>query len=113
MASYIPGDEKKSCMVLAAEMAQVEAEIAKKLPKSDKTGGNILLGAAGCFLIVPWFFMDLKGADKIEVEALQRRYNALSIFAADKRITLCDSGGGYYRFRACNRRSWSRHDAGR
>lgn len=83
-ASYIAGDEKKSCMVLKAEMAQIEAEIANKLPKSDKTLGNVLLGTAGVFLIVPWFFMDLKGADKIEVEAMRRRYNALSIFAADK-----------------------------
>ena len=82
--SYIPGDEKKSCLVLKAEMAQIEAEISNKLPKSDKTLGNVLLGAAGCFVIVPWFFMDLKGADKIEVEAMQRRYNALSIFASDK-----------------------------
>ena len=56
--SYIPGDEKKSCLVLKAEMAQIEAEIANKLPKSDKTLGNVLLGAAGCFVIVPWFFMD-------------------------------------------------------
>jgi hypothetical protein len=84
VASYIAGDEKKSCTVLKAEMAQLEADIANKLPKSDKTLGNVLLGAAGCFVIVPWFFMDLKGADKIEVEAMQRRYNALSIFAADK-----------------------------
>ena len=28
--------------------------------------------------------MDSKGADKIEVEALQWRYNWLSVFAADK-----------------------------
>lgn len=84
VASYIAGDEKKSCMVLKAEMAQIEAEIANKLPKSDKTLGNVLLGTAGVFLIIPAFFMDLKGAEKIEVEAMQRRYNALSIFAADK-----------------------------
>ena len=86
--SYIPGDEKKSCVVLKAEMAQIEADILKKLPHADKTGGNILLGVAGAFLIVPWFFMDLKGADKIEVEALQRRYNTLSILAADKECVI-------------------------
>lgn len=84
VASYIGGDEKKSCMVLKAEMSQLEAEIANKLPKADKTLGNVLLGTAGVFLIVPAFFMDLKGADKIEVQAMQRRYNALSIFVADK-----------------------------
>ena len=91
--SYMPGDENKSCMILKAEMAQIEADVHKKLPKSDKTGSNILLGAAGCFLIVPWFFMDLKGADKIEVEAFQRRYNALALIAADKgcSIGLADS----------------------
>ena len=84
MESYIPGDEKKSCMILKAEMSQIEAEISNKLPKSDKTLGNVLLGAAGVFLIVPWFFMDLKGADKVEVEAMQRRYNSLSLFLIDK-----------------------------
>ena len=88
--SYIPGDENKSCMILKAEMAQIESEIRKKLPKADKTGSNVLLGIAGAFLIVPWFFMDLKGADKIEMEALQQRYNALSLFAADKN---CDITG--------------------
>lgn len=88
ITSYIPGDEKKSCLVLSAEMAQIEAEIAKKLPHADKTAGNILLGVTGWFLIIPWFFMDLKGADKIEVEAMQRRYNALSLFAADKNCDL-------------------------
>ena len=91
--SFMPGDDKKSCMILKAEMAQIENDIRKKLPKSDKTGGNVLLGAAGCFLIVPWFFMDLKGADKIEMEAFQRRYNALSLLATDKgcSIGLADS----------------------
>ena len=86
--SYLPGDDQKSCMILKAEMAQIENEIRKKLPKSDKTGSNVLLGTAGCFLIVPWFFMDSKGADKIEVEAFQRRYNALSLLAADKGCTI-------------------------
>ena len=84
VASYIPGDEKKSCLVLKAEMAQIEADIANKLPKSDKTGGNIILGAAGVIIWPLWLFMDLKGADKIEVEAMQRRYKSLAIFAADK-----------------------------
>lgn len=82
--SYIPGDEKKSCLILKAEMAQIEAEIADKLPKSDKTGSNILLGAAGVIIWPLWLFMDLKGADKIEVEAMQRRYKALTLFLVDK-----------------------------
>ncbi len=69
-------------------MAQIEAEVAERLPESDKTAGNLLLGAAGLFLIVPWFFMDLKGADKIEVKALQRRYNSLGIFVAEKKCMI-------------------------
>ena len=82
--SYMPGDENKSCMILKAEMAQIESDIHKKLPKSDKTGGNILLGAGGVVIWPLWLFMDLKGADKIEMEAFQRRYNALALLAADK-----------------------------
>lgn len=91
VASYMPGDEKKSCGVLRAEMAQIETEIHKKLPGSDKTGRNILVGAGGLIIWPLWLFMDLKGADKIEVEALQRRYNYLAIIAADKGCTISQS----------------------
>ena len=86
--AYQYGDEKKSCERLAAEISQTEADIAAKLPKSDKTGSNVALGVAGAFLLVPWFFMDFSEADKVEVEALRRRYNNLVNISADKECAL-------------------------
>lgn len=71
------GDEDKSCKQLITEMNYIESEIARLLPKSDKTGRNIACGATGLIFIVPLFFMDLKQGEKKEVEAYQNRYNRL------------------------------------
>lgn len=88
VVEYHHGDEKKSCRMLKAEMAQLQADIGKKV--GDRSGTlmqNTALGVTGVLLIVPFFFMDLSGADKIELEALQRRYNALGRIAAEKDCT--------------------------
>ena len=82
--TYQYGDEKRSCEGLRAELSNLEADIQKKLPDSDKTGSNVALGVAGAFLLVPWFFMDFSKADQVEIEALRRRYNSLVIISADK-----------------------------
>ena len=82
--SYQYGDDKKSCNTLKAEISSLEAEIAAKIPDSNKTGSNVALGVAGVFLIVPWFFMDFSKADQVEVEALRRRYNSLVLIASEK-----------------------------
>lgn len=81
---YMPGDEKRSCGSLQAEMAQIQSDIARMLPQSDKFGYNALCVVGGVLVIVPFFFMDLKDAEKIEIEALRRRYNRLSIIASEK-----------------------------
>jgi hypothetical protein len=86
----MPGDEKRSCQGLKAEMSQIQADIARLLPKSDKFGYNALCVAGGVLVIVPFFFMDLKDAEKTEIEALRRRYNHLSVIAAEKE---CDVSG--------------------
>ena len=82
--SYQPGDEKRSCNGLKAEISNVEADIQRKLPDAEKTGSNVALGVAGAFLLVPWFFMDFSKADQIEIEALRRRYNQLVILSSEK-----------------------------
>ncbi len=69
---------------MKAEMAQLEVDMQRILPKTDKTGHNVVHGVAGAFLIVPWFFMDFKGADKIEFDAMRNRYNYLLILAGEK-----------------------------
>lgn len=82
--TYQYGDEKRSCAGLRSELSNIDADIQRKLPDSDKTGSNVALGVAGAFLLVPWFFMDFSKADQVEIEALRRRHNSLVIIAADK-----------------------------
>jgi len=74
---YRAGDEEMTCSDLKTEMAYIEAEVDKLLPESKKTGKNVALGAAGLFLIFPWFFMDLSSAEKQEIRAYNERYLAL------------------------------------
>ncbi len=81
------GDQKKSCEALEFEMTNIQGEIQRLLPKTDKTGKNVALGVAGWFLLVPWFFMDFKNAEQTEYEAYRQRYNHLSVIAMDKQ---CD-----------------------
>ena len=82
--TYQYGDEKRSCNGLKAEISNIESDIQRKLPDSDKSGSNVALGIAGAFLLVPWFFMDFSKADQVEIEALRRRYNSLVIISAEK-----------------------------
>ena len=84
VSSYQYGDEKKSCQRLKAEIANVESEIASLLPKSEKGANNAVMGVAGLFILGPWFFMDFSEAEKVEIQALRRRYNNLVGISADK-----------------------------
>ena len=85
IATYLPGDEKKSCSSLKAEVANIDKQILQKQSKKkSKDSGNVLWFISGFFLIVPWFFMDVKGSEEVEVEALQARKDALIVIAADK-----------------------------
>jgi len=85
------GDEQKSCGSLRTEMYQIENEIARLLPKSDKTGRNIACAATGILFIVPLFFMDLKEGEKIEVEAYKQRYNHLMLIVNERGCKLKSS----------------------
>ena len=78
------GDQNKSCKALEFEMMNVQGEIQRLLPKTDKTGKNVALGVAGWFLLVPWFFMDFKNAEQTEYEAYRQRYNHLASLAMSK-----------------------------
>lgn len=78
------GDNSKSCEALEFELANVQGEIQRLLPKKDKTGKNVALGVTGFFLIVPLFFMDFKNAEAQEYEAYRQRYNHLASLAISK-----------------------------
>ena len=82
---YVPGDERRACDSLQTEMAQIEQEIAtKKRKQNNTTATNVVLGITGFFVLVPWFFMDLKDAEGTEIEALQQRNKRLSSLAVEK-----------------------------
>lgn len=87
---YYPGDENRSCQALITEMAQIQKDMDILRPKTDKFVSNALWATAGVFLIFPFFFMDMKDAEKIEYDAFARRYNRLLILAAEKN---CDITG--------------------
>jgi hypothetical protein len=74
---YIPGDENRNCQSLKNEVVQIQKDMLALLPKTDKLGTNTLWATAGVFLIVPFFFVDMKDAEKIEFEAMRQRHNRL------------------------------------
>ena len=85
---YFPGDEKKSCNALFAEMQGLDKDVVlKNKAKVGRDHWNGILFVGGFFLIVPWFFMDTKGSQEVEIEALRARRNALKIIFADKDCT--------------------------
>ena len=72
------GDNKKTCKSLRKETKQIRQKIKRMIPvvkKADKK--RTLLMLSGGLLIVPWFFLDLTDADKIETNAQRARYNYL------------------------------------
>ena len=72
------GDNKKTCKSLRKETSQIRRNVKKMVPavkKADKK--RTLLMLSGGLLIVPWFFLDLSHADKIEANAQRARYNYL------------------------------------
>lgn len=91
IAIYLPGDENRSCMALQAEVAQLQADMQRLLPKTNKGLTNALWATAGVLSLgIGFFFMDFKDAERIEFEAMRTRHNRLLIYAAEKN---CDFGG--------------------
>ena len=72
------GDNKKTCKSLHKETRKIRRNLKKMLPavkKADKK--RTLLMLSGGLLIVPWFFLDLSDADKVEANAKRARHNYL------------------------------------
>lgn len=90
--SYQPGDEKRSCQGLRAEIAVNEAEtIRLASERGEKLGRNVVLGVAGALILVPWFFIDVKGKETGELNALRHRSRILRQFAAAKDCSVPES----------------------
>jgi len=82
---YSPGDEKKSCNALFAELSQIDKEVVlKNQKKKDRDTWNTIFFVTGFLVIVPWFFIDSKGSIEVEVDALHARENALKVIFAEK-----------------------------
>ena len=56
------------------------------IKKADKKRTILML--TGGFLIIPWFFLDLSDADKIEANAQRARYNYLGDIAGKRNCRL-------------------------
>lgn len=87
---YIPGDENRNCESLKTEVVQLQKDMGALLPKTDKFGTNALWATAGVFLIVPFFFMDMKDAEKVEFEAMRQRHNRLLTYIETKNCDVND-----------------------
>jgi len=71
-------DGKKTCNELRHETRKHRKNLKKMIPDikaADKK--RTLLMISGGLLIVPWFFLDLKDADKVEANAQRARHNYL------------------------------------
>ncbi len=88
VVSYQPGDDQRSCEGLKMEIANNEREIVTLLPYEDASGKNVALGVTGVFFIVPFFFMDFKDAEELEIKALRRRNQWLREVAHNNNCTL-------------------------
>ena len=85
---YMLGDEKKSCDALYTEVSQIDREaVLKNRQKDDRDTWNIIFFVTGFIVIVPWFFIDLKGSQEVEREALQARKKALQNMFSEKNCT--------------------------
>ncbi len=88
ISTYMPGDTDRSCQSIMLEMSNIENEMNRKWSeKNQQIGTNVALGVAGAFLIVPWFFMDLSGAEKTEWEAYKKRFDYLNLLLTDKKCS--------------------------
>lgn len=82
---YQPGDENRSCEELSRRGGTIQEHIVtKKKEVKHKQTMNVVWIIGGVLILVPFFFMDLKGAEEAELEALKQRYARLRTIAVDK-----------------------------
>ena len=77
-------DREMSCASILDEKREVEDKISKLKPRSSKTGKNVACVAGSLLFLPALCFMDLKNAEKTELEAYQRRYRHLDRLYRDK-----------------------------
>jgi hypothetical protein len=80
-----PGDNVKTCDQLAGE-ALIASSKAQALENkcNNKKVSNIVCAIAGWFVIIPWFFMDLKLAECEEAGDWQARADYLDMMVSQQ-----------------------------
>jgi hypothetical protein len=97
------GDGEKSCNELRHETRKHRKDLKKMIPNikaADKK--RTLLMISGGLLIIPWFFLDLTDADKVEANAQRARHNYLLAVAKKQNC----------RFKSSHLKSFYFHDKG-
>ena len=78
-------DRFLNCDQISNEIQLITSEVNKLSRKENsKLKTNYGLAAAGAFLIVPFFFMNLTESEKVELNAARGRYFALERIAKEK-----------------------------
>ena len=78
-------DSSLSCSQLISQIYYLESLGSDLSGKTDKQGRNATLAAAGTLLIVPYFFMDLKEGEAVELNAVRARHMHLSKLYQNKK----------------------------
>jgi len=77
IAKHQSGDKYLNCLGLKFEIQNIDKQIeVRKELKKAKGFGN-LIKLAGISLIAPGLFIDLKNAEQIEIDALEKRKKVL------------------------------------
>jgi len=73
--SHQPNDLNLNCDLLIHEIGYLNLQYKKKTKEYDlKEAADVGLLVGGWWLLgIPWFFIDLKDAEKVEYEAIQAR----------------------------------------
>ena len=77
-------DNSLTCEQLEAELVSLGSAARGLSKQSDKLPKNVALLAAGAFLIVPYFFVDLSEAEEEELNAVRARHMRIMRIATDK-----------------------------
>lgn len=88
VSAYQPYDGDLSCKSILYSMSEIDGNVRRLLPKSNKTGKNVALGVAGAIIFWPaLFFMDFSDAEKVELAAYRERYERLGRLYESKRCS--------------------------
>jgi len=78
-------DSERSCESIKTEVQTIRTQMLALESEKSKTVRNVVCVVTGIFLIVPFFFMDLKNGEGAEYDALAHRLNHLQGILTNKK----------------------------